>query len=91
MLLSSPDDTFDGAVGGVDITVDAASETPVTVTVAQTDASLVEAVEDLVESYNALRTDLGKLTAFDAEAADHRPAVRHERSACKSTRDCRGA
>jgi flagellar hook-associated protein 2 len=68
VLLSSPDGEFAGAVGGVDVTVKAASETPVTINVRQTNASLVEAVEDLVDSYNALRTDLGKLTAFDAEA-----------------------
>jgi flagellar hook-associated protein 2 len=68
VLISSADNTFEGAVGGVDVTVAAESETAVTVTVAQTDESLVEAVEDFVESYNALRTDLDKLTAFDPEA-----------------------
>jgi len=68
VLVSSQDNTFEGAVGGVDLTVSAATETPVTVTVSQTDASLVEAVEDFVESYNALREDLDKLTAFDPEA-----------------------
>jgi flagellar hook-associated protein 2 len=68
VLLSSPDGEFAGAIGGVNVTVNAASETPVTVTVKQTDASLVEAFEDLVESYNSLRSDLGKLTSFDAEA-----------------------
>jgi flagellar hook-associated protein 2 len=68
ILVSSADNTFESAIGGVDITIAAATETATTVTVAQTDAALVDAVEDLVESYNSLRTDLGKLTAFDAEA-----------------------
>ncbi len=68
VLVSSTDNTFEGAIGGVDVTLSAASDTPVTVTVAQTDASLVEAVEDLVEAYNALRTDLDNLTAFDPAA-----------------------
>jgi flagellar hook-associated protein 2 len=69
VLLSSPDNVFEGAVAGVDVTVSGASETPVTISVSQTDEALVDAVDDLVESYNALRTDLGKLTAFDPEAA----------------------
>jgi flagellar hook-associated protein 2 len=68
LLLSSPDNNFPAAVGNVNLTVLGDSEAPVTVTVAQTDAGLVDAVEDLVDSYNALRADLGKLTAFDPEA-----------------------
>lgn len=69
VLLNSRDGTFAGAVGGVDITVKTASDTPVTVNVNQTNTTFVESIEDLVASYNSLRTDLGKLTAFDAEAA----------------------
>ncbi|MCC6493325.1 MAG: flagellar filament capping protein FliD [Pirellulales bacterium] len=69
ILVSSPDNTFEGAVGGVDLTVAGASETPLTVTVQQTDADLVKAVQDVVDAYNALRSDLGKLTSFDAETA----------------------
>ena len=68
VLISSATNQFQGAVGGVDLTVQAASETPVTVNVQSTDASLVDGVEDLVDAYNALRTDLDKLTAFDSEA-----------------------
>lgn len=68
VLLSSSTNTFNGSVGRLDLTVSAVSDTPVTVNVQQTDASLVEAVEDMVDAYNALRTDLDKLTAFDPEA-----------------------
>lgn len=68
VLVSSSTNTFTGSVGGLNLTVSAASDTPVTVNVKQTDASLVEAVEDMIESYNSLRTDLDKLTAFDPEA-----------------------
>jgi flagellar hook-associated protein 2 len=68
VLVSSQDNTFESAVGGVDLTVSEATETPVTVTVKQTDEALVEAVEDVVEAYNALRDDLDKLTAFDPDA-----------------------
>ena len=67
-LLSSSDGNFAGAIGGVDVAVKEASETAVTITVRQTDAAFVEGIEDLVESYNALRTDLAKLTTFDSEA-----------------------
>jgi flagellar hook-associated protein 2 len=69
VLLNSRDGTFAGAVAGVDITVKTATDTPVTVNVAQTNTTFVESIEDLVASYNSLRTDLGKLTAFDAESA----------------------
>lgn len=69
VLLSSGDGNFASAIGGVDVTVKAPSDAPVTISVAQTDSSLVEAIEDVVESYNSLRTDLGKLTTFDEEAA----------------------
>lgn len=68
VLVSSADNTIEGALGGVDVTITESSETPITVTVAQTDASLVDSVEDMVDAYNALRTDLAKLTAFDPEA-----------------------
>src|SRR4029079_14282201 len=68
LLLNSPDGKFPGAVGGVDLTVKAASDSPVTVTVSQTDTALVDAVEDIVKSYNSLRSDLGKLTSFDADS-----------------------
>jgi flagellar hook-associated protein 2 len=67
VLVSSSDNTFESAIGGVDVTIAEASDTPVTVTVSQTDEALVEAVEDFVESYNAIRTDLDKLTEFDPE------------------------
>jgi flagellar hook-associated protein 2 len=69
VLLNSRDGTFAGAVAGVDITVKTASDTPVTVNVAQTNTTFVDSIQDLVDSYNSLRTDLGKLTAFDSEAA----------------------
>lgn len=68
VLLSSSDGKFAGAIGGVDVTVKEASETPVTITVSQTSTEFVEGIEDLVESYNALRADLAELTDFDSEA-----------------------
>ncbi len=69
LLLSSPDNEFSEAAGGVDLSVVAATETPVTVTVSQTGTALVDAVKDLVDAYNAVRDDLAKLTSFDPDAA----------------------
>lgn len=69
VLLHSRDGKFAGAAGGVDLTVKGGSDVPVTVSVQQTDSAFVESVQDLVDSYNSLRADLKKLTAFDAEAA----------------------
>ncbi|RIK75108.1 MAG: hypothetical protein DCC67_15725 [Planctomycetota bacterium] len=69
VLVSSSTNTFEGAVGGVNLTLADTSATPITVTVQQTDAELVKTVEEVVDAYNALRTDLGKLTAFDAATA----------------------
>jgi flagellar hook-associated protein 2 len=68
VLVSSPTNTFKGSVGGVDLTVSQASDTPVTVTVKQSDQALMSAMDDIVKSYNALRSDLGKLTSFDPNA-----------------------
>lgn len=68
VLVSSQTNTFSGSVGGVTLTVAGPSETPIIVSVTQTDESLVSSVEDFVESYNSLRDDLDKLTAFDGEA-----------------------
>ncbi|QDT72280.1 flagellar filament capping protein FliD [Lacipirellula limnantheis] len=68
VLVSSQTNTFTGTVGGVNLTVAGASDAAITVSVSQTDESLVSTVEDFVESYNSLRDDLDKLTAFDDKA-----------------------
>lgn len=68
VLVSSQTNTFNGSVGGVNLTVSGASDQAITVSVSQTDESLITAVEDFVDSYNSLRDDLDKLTSFDSEA-----------------------
>jgi flagellar hook-associated protein 2 len=67
VLLSSSDGNFSDAIVGVDLAVKDSSPSPVTVTVASSDDELVKAFQDIVSSYNAVRTDLDKLTAFDGE------------------------
>lgn len=68
VLVSSQTNNFNGTVGGVNLTVGGPSDTPITVTVAQTDETLVSSVEDFVDAYNSLRDDLDKLTDFDETA-----------------------
>lgn len=65
VLISSRTNNFNQLVSGVDLTIAAASATPVTVTVNSTDTQFVDAVEDFVSAYNSLRDDLDELTAFD--------------------------
>ncbi len=65
VLVRSSTNDFNEIVAGVDLSVVAASSTPIDVTVAKSDEELVSLVEDFVESYNALRTDLEGLTEFN--------------------------
>ena len=67
VLISSPDNDFGEVVEGVDIAVVAASDTAVDVTVASTDEDIVSAVEDFVDSYNAIRSELDDLTDFNED------------------------
>ncbi|MBD14612.1 MAG: hypothetical protein CMJ72_05515 [Planctomycetaceae bacterium] len=65
ILISSPTNEFDQVISGVDLSVVAASATSVDVSVTQTDSEIVSLVEDFVDSYNALRSDLDGLTDFN--------------------------
>ncbi|MCH8840645.1 MAG: flagellar filament capping protein FliD, partial [Planctomycetes bacterium] len=67
VLISSRTNDINQLVSGVNMTIVAPSTTPVTVTVNSTDAPFVDAVEDFVDSYNALRDDLDELTDFDQD------------------------
>jgi len=65
VLVSSATNNFEGVIGGVDLTAVANSETQIDVTVASTDADLVDAVEGFVDAYNAIRNELDTLTDFN--------------------------
>ena len=67
VLISSSDNEFEGIVGGVDVTVKEASDTPVTISISKSDSELVDAVEELVSAYNAIRDDLDQLTDFNED------------------------
>lgn len=64
-IASSTNEIVD-AVSGVSITVNQASETPVTVSVEDDTSAIVTAVRTFVDSYNAIRTNLDVVTDFDA-------------------------
>ena len=65
VLVSSPTNDFDQLITGVDLDVIAPSESAVTVSVEPSDADFISSVEDFVEAYNAIRTELDELTSFD--------------------------
>jgi flagellar hook-associated protein 2 len=68
ILVTSATNTFREVVSGVNLTILKASTTAVSVTISSNDTGLVTAAEDFVKDYNALRDEIGKLTAFDSEA-----------------------
>ncbi len=65
VLIRSSTNDFDEIITGVDLTVVAASATPIDVTVEKSDETIVELVEDFVKSYNAIRSDLDGFTEFN--------------------------
>ena len=67
VLATSPDGKFEDLIQGVTLTVNSASETPVNITVSQSDTSLVAGVTALVENYNRLRSKYDEVTAYNAD------------------------
>ncbi len=65
VLVASSDNEFEGIIDGLDLSVVGPAETPVTITVSESNQALANAIEDLVSDYNSLRDDLDTLTAFD--------------------------
>ncbi|TWU25560.1 flagellar filament capping protein FliD [Bythopirellula polymerisocia] len=68
ILVTSATNTFKEVVSGLNLNIQKASSTPVSITVASNDTGLVTAAEDFVASYNALRDELESLTSFDETA-----------------------
>jgi flagellar hook-associated protein 2 len=69
LLVRSATNEFKQVIGGLDLTIAAASDKAVTIDVRSNTNALVDEVQDLVDAYNAVRENLGELTAFDAENA----------------------
>ena len=67
VLISSNTNSFRYVLPGVALTVRQASDVPVTVTIARTDASLITNVRGFVDNYNAFRDKLSEATAFNPD------------------------
>ena len=65
ILLTSRDNSFNQVIAGLNLTVEQASTTPVTINVTESDDPFIAAVNDFVDSYNAFRDSLDEVTAFD--------------------------
>ncbi len=68
LLVTSPTNTFDTLIAGVELEVVAPSDSAVTVQVAQDHAGVATVVQDLVDAFNSIRENLDEVAAFDAEA-----------------------
>ncbi len=68
ILATSSSNRFTNVLDGVQLTVNGASDTPVNISVAQSDQNLVSAAKMMVEQYNKLRDKIDDLTYFDAES-----------------------
>jgi flagellar hook-associated protein 2 len=68
VLISSTSNTFENVVDGLNVTVNSATQKPVTVNVSSSTGSLVSTAKEFVKSYNSLRDALGQATSFDADA-----------------------
>jgi flagellar hook-associated protein 2 len=67
LLVASSTNTFDSVISGVELTVAATSANTVTVNVAKSQSGIVSAVNDLVDAFNSVRSNLDVVTAFDEE------------------------
>ena len=67
VLVSSSTNDFSGTIAGVDLTINSVSETPIDVSVEESDQEIVDLVQSFVASYNTLRDDLGELTSFNED------------------------
>lgn len=65
ILLSSPTNTFDQVIDGLELSLNGTSVDPVTIEVSTTDEKAISALDGLVKKYNALRDRLDELTFFD--------------------------
>ena len=65
ILLSSPTNTFDQVIDGLELSLNGTSVDPVTMEVSTTDEKAISALDGFVKKYNALRDRLDELTFFD--------------------------
>jgi len=68
ILVTSTTNTFDDVLAGVSLTINEATTSPVTVTVANNTATLLGTAIAMVNTFNAIRHQVEGLTAYDAES-----------------------
>jgi flagellar hook-associated protein 2 len=68
ILVSSSNNVFNNVVNGLTVTLKEANQEAVTVTVASSTASFTAAVQDFVDAFNSVRTDIDTVTKFDEAA-----------------------
>jgi flagellar hook-associated protein 2 len=67
LVVRSSDNVFENVVKGVNVTINSASEDPVSVNVTKDSAKLTTAVREVVDAYNSIRTNLDLVTEFNEE------------------------
>ena len=67
IVATSSTGKFDDLVSGVSLTVKQASDDPVTISIAETDASFISAVKTLVDQYNKLHAKIQTQTLFNPD------------------------
>ncbi|MEM9185030.1 MAG: flagellar filament capping protein FliD [Planctomycetota bacterium] len=65
--VTSENNRFNGIIDGLDITVNEANGATATIDIATDDSPFTTAVQDFVDSYNSVRTNLDAVTSFDSE------------------------
>ena len=65
-VVTSATNTFSNVISGVDLTVNAASNQNVSVTVAASSTDITSAVQDFVDAYNSIRSALDSATDFNS-------------------------
>lgn len=70
ILVSSSDNTFDGVIEGVRLTVNGASNTAATITVDTSTTDLVANVQTFVDNYNRYREALAGYTYYDPDTEE---------------------
>lgn len=65
IMITSKTNKFENAVAGINVTLTGQANEQVSVTVAQSDASIVSTVQLFVDQYNKLRDKLATVTAFN--------------------------
>lgn len=75
VLISSSSNTMDGVISGVTIDLKSASETPVTLTVAQDQTSIETQIKSFVDSFNNLMKRISTQTRYVEETKEKGPLL----------------